>query len=246
MSFEKALKDFLRKVKKFNEDTAIPAVEIYTGDYNSHRIAFLAPTGHEVYAERYYNINTPVNKAVSIHLNNELLDLLLAGRKHEMLQNALRFKVSACSKKYSAQTICLPYEYIQYDIVTIGETLVYDRDDDVKLIKIMSAKEFLSEREHIKHIDFNVHDKQFRLFLYPKGSTHLNLFIERYPDADICIYLGFVFTSACSDDSEEDLFEVETFDDPKEDIYIIAYRKETNKDIFYFMPDIYDYLEVIR
>ena len=245
MVFEKALKDFLRKVKKFNENISIPAVEIYTGDYNSHRIAFLAPIGHEVYAERYY-INTLVNKAVSIHLNNELLDLLLAGRKHEMLQDALRFKVSTYSKKYKAQTVCLPYEHIQYDFVTIGETLVYDRDDDVKLIKIMSAKEFLSERKHIKHIDFNILNRKFRLFLYPKGSTHLDLFIKQYPKTNIYIYLGFMFTSACSDNSEDDSFETETFDNPREDIYIIAYEKEANKDVFYFMPDIYEYLEVIK
>ena len=245
MTFEKALKDFLRKVKKFNKDIATPAVEIYTGDYNSHRIAFLAPMEHEVYAERYY-IDTLANKAISIHLNNKLLDLLLIGKKHKMLQDALRFKVSACSKKYSAQTICLSYEYIQYDLVTIGETLVYDRDNDVKLIKIMSAKEFLSEREHIKHIDFNILNRKFRLFLYPKGSTHLDLFVKQYPKANIYIYLGFLFTSACSDDSEEDSFEIETFDDPREDIYIIAYSKEANKDVFYFMPDIYDYSEVIR
>jgi len=245
MSFEKTLKDFLRKVKKFNENISIPAVEIYTGDYNSHRIAFLAPTGHEVYAERYY-INTLVNKAVSIHLNNELLDLLLAGRKHEMLQDALRFKVSTYSKKYKAQTVCLPYEHIQYDFVTIGETLVYDRDDDVKLIKIMSAKEFLSERKHIKYIDFNVLNRQFRLFLYSSDSTYLNLFVKQYPKANIYIYLGFMFTSACSDDSEENPFETETFDDPREDIYIVAHKHETDKDAFYFMPDIYDYLEVIR
>lgn len=246
MVFEKTLKDFLRKAKKFNKDIATPAVEIYTGDYNSHRIAFLAPVEHEVYAERYYNINTIMNKAVSIHLNNELLDLLLMGRKHEMLQNMLKFKVSACSKKYSAQTICLPYEYIQYNIVTIGETLVYDRNDDVKLIKIMSAKEFLSEREHIKYIDFNILNRKFRLFLYPKGSTHLDLFVKQYPKANIYIYLGFMFISACNNDSEKDSFETETFDDPREDIYIVAYKQETDKDIFYFMPDLYDYLEVIK
>ena len=245
MTFEKALKDFLRKVKKFNKDIATPAVEIYTGDYNSHRIALLAPVEHEVYAERYY-IDTLANKAISIHLNHELLNLLLIGRKHEMLQNMLRFKVSACSKKYSTQTVCLPYEHIQYDFVTVGETLVYDRDNDVKLIKIMFAKEFLSEREHIKHIDFNILNRKFRLFLYPKGSTHLDLFVKQYPKANIYIYLGFMFTSACSDDSEEDPFKTETFDDPKEDIYIIAHKKETNKDVFYFMPDIYDYSEVIR